>query len=164
MDLKQLFFVSFIVIAVCMPFVFSKKQSHYIPHKVNLPNVDIQYATFMSFNPHLARKGEFSELLFLDNQHYNIKNVNINFLDKNTTLNAKTLTFHKVYHFNHAVYTTNQYTYTATNGSYDDKTHILHAHNFQFFSKKIYASGDTMTYTPEISTAKDIYIKYRLPN
>jgi len=155
MGLKAKIFILFLFGVIFFPFFFSKKEIK-IEKSILLPYIEVKNGAFKTYDTILQKDGFFKKLKYFDQKNYKSEDLQIKFLDKNSTLFAKKLIFDGKYKFFNAKYITPTYTYLAKQAIYDDKTKILKAYDFQFFNKKIDGKGAEMIYKNNIILADNI--------
>ena len=155
MGLKEKLFILFLIGIIFFPFFFSKKEIK-IERNILLPYIEVKNGFFKTYNKILKKDGSFKELQYFNTKNYISKNLQIKFLDKNSTLFAEKLIFNGKYNFFDTKYITPTYTYLAKKAIYDDKTKILIAYNFTFFNDKIDGKGIEMIYKDDKIVADNI--------
>jgi len=157
MGIKEILFITFLIISISMPFFF-KQKNIIIEKKNSFPLIEIENGNFKIFNKTLTQQGEFSKLDYLNDNLYKIYNSYISFIDKNSTLKSKIITYkNNNYYFYNAIYKNNEYTYKSKYSIYFNDSKTLKSKSFSFFNKKIEGKGKNLTYKNDIITANDIF-------
>jgi hypothetical protein len=133
MDLKQLFFLSFLLFVILFPFFFSKKEVK-IAESIELPNFESQSGKFEIFKDKILKEGSFSNASL-----YNDKNITADRL--------------YIYSFE------DNSTFFAVLNYYYLLEKKLVSYDFNFSTPKIVGKGEKLSYKDKVVKAdKILYI------